>query len=155
MCGFRCARGDVVVTMDDDLQNPPEEVPKLVAAIEDGHYDLVYGVPDEKRHSAGRNLGSRIVNAFFRLVFRTRVTATSFCAIRRELLEAILSYNLNFTYIDGLLAWNTTRIGEVTVEHHARESGRSGTRLPNCSRSRSTCSPTFRCCRCKSPRLSG
>jgi polyisoprenyl-phosphate glycosyltransferase len=126
MCGFRHTQGQFVITMDDDLQNPPEEIPKLIKAIEDGGYDLVYGVPGRKQHAFGRNVGSRVVNAFFRIVFRLQVTTTSFRAIRRELLDSILSYNLNFTYIDGLLAWNSTRIGEVTVEHHARTSGRSG-----------------------------
>lgn len=126
MCGFRYTRGEIVLTMDDDLQNPPEEIPKLVQHCVDGEYDLVYGRYEEKRHHAGRNLGSSLVNTFFRLVFRSDVTVTSFRAIRRELLEAILPYNLNFTFVDGLLAWNTQRIGHVVVEHHPRENGRSG-----------------------------
>lgn len=126
MCGCRHARGEIIVTMDDDLQNPPEEIPELLRTLHEGEYDLVYGVPEEKQHAIGRNLGSRLVNAFFRFVFRTRVTVTSFRAVRRELMLAILPYNLNFTYIDGLLAWNTQRIGEVTVVHHSRKNGRSG-----------------------------
>jgi glycosyltransferase involved in cell wall biosynthesis len=126
MCGFRHAQGQFIITMDDDLQNPPEEIPKLLAAIREGGYDLVYGVPIEKQHAFGRNLGSRLVNWFFRIVFRIPVTVTSFRVIRRELLDAILTYNLNFTYIDGLLAWNTQRVGQVTVEHHPRKTGRSG-----------------------------
>lgn len=126
MCGFRHARGEFIMTMDDDLQNPPEEIPKLLEAINQGNFDVVYGVPTHKQHAVGRNLGSRLVNTFFRAVFRTRVTVTSYRVIRRELLDAILSYNLNFTYIDGLLAWNTQRIGQVNVEHHARNIGNSG-----------------------------
>lgn len=126
MCGFRYARGDIVVTMDDDLQNPPEEISKLLQHFADGDYDLVYGRYEEKRHHNGRNLGSSVVNAFFRLVFRSHVTVTSFRAIRRELVAAILPYNLNFTFVDGLLAWNTQRVGNVVVEHHARQNGRSG-----------------------------
>jgi undecaprenyl-phosphate 4-deoxy-4-formamido-L-arabinose transferase len=125
MCAFRHAKGDCIVTLDDDLQNPPEEIPKLLEALEQGKCDLVYGVPRRKQHARGRNLGSRIVNAFFRLVFRTGVTVTSFRAIRRELLSSILTYNLNFTFIDGLLAWNTQRVGEATVQHNARSAGRS------------------------------
>jgi undecaprenyl-phosphate 4-deoxy-4-formamido-L-arabinose transferase len=90
MCGFRHSRGRLVVTLDDDLQNPPEEIPRLVAAIE------------------------------------AKVQLTSFRIMRRELVDAILSYALNFTFIDGLLAWNTQRIGELAVEHRPRTSGRSG-----------------------------
>jgi polyisoprenyl-phosphate glycosyltransferase len=126
MCGFRHARGDFVVTMDDDLQNPPEEIPKLIEAIKRGDYDLVYGSYGGKKHSAWRNLSSGVVNAFYRRVFRSSVTVTSFRIIRRPLLESIFAYNLNFTFIDGLLAWNTQRIGQAEVEHRSRAEGRSG-----------------------------
>ena len=126
MAGFRHARGSLIVTMDDDLQHPPEEIPKLLDAIRTRDLDLVYGCYDLKRHSAFRNLGSALVNAFYRLVFRSRVRVSSFRVIRRELAQSIFPYRLNFTYIDGLLAWNTQRIGQVAVEHRARPSGRSG-----------------------------
>ena len=126
MCGFREAQGKVVITMDDDLQNPPADIAKLIDLISLGDYDLVYGVPERKQHSLGRNIGSWVVNIFFRLVFRVDVRVTSFRAIRRELVDSILAYNLNFTYIDGLLAWNTQRIGQVTVDHRPRTSGKSG-----------------------------
>jgi undecaprenyl-phosphate 4-deoxy-4-formamido-L-arabinose transferase len=124
MCGFQHARGEYVITMDDDLQNPPEEIPKLLTTMEATGADLVYGSVDVKKHAAWRNLGSALVNFFFRLVFRSRVTVTSFRAIRRRLVRSILPYSLNFTYIDGLLAWNTQRVAAVPVEHHP--GGRGG-----------------------------
>jgi len=83
-------------------------------------------VPDARKHRRWRNLGSALVTAFYRLVFKTKVQTSAFRIMRREVVEAILSYNLNYTYIDGLLAWNTQRIGQVTVEHHPRANGRSG-----------------------------
>lgn len=126
MCGFRHARGRYIVTMDDDLQNPPEEIPKLLEAIENRGLDLVYGCFQQKQHAGWRNLGSVLVQVFYRRVFKSSATPTSFRIVRRELIESILSYNLNFTYVDGMLAWNTQRIGQVTVEHHARSSGSSG-----------------------------
>jgi len=127
MCGFRLARGRLVVTIDDDLQNPPEEVPKLVATMLEGNFDLVYGNPKgAKRQATWRNLGSRAINAFYRMVFHSSIPISSFRIIRRELLEAIFPYNLNYTFVDGLLAWNTQRIGEIAVEHHPRTVGRSG-----------------------------
>lgn len=125
MCGFRHARGEFVITLDDDLQHPPEEIPRLLEEIEGNELDLVYGVYREKKHSLVRNLGSRLIMAFCRLVFRTRVTITSFRVIRRVLVESVFSYNLNFTIVDGLFFWNTTRVGEVPVEHHPRAEGRS------------------------------
>lgn len=126
MCGFRHARGRLIVTMDDDLQHPPEEVPRLLEAIRSRGLDLVYGVYGEKKHRPWRNLGSTIVNVFYRLVFKSTITVTSFRVMNRELLESIFPYDLNFTYIDGLLAWNTRRIGEVSVAHRERPVGRSG-----------------------------
>lgn len=126
MCGFREVRGEVVVTMDDDLQNPPEEVPKLLAALAAQELDVVYGRYGTKKHRPWRNAGSWMINAFYRRVFHCEVTLSSFRAIRTAAIANILTYDLNFTFIDGLLAWNTTRIGEVDVEHHARPGGRSG-----------------------------
>jgi undecaprenyl-phosphate 4-deoxy-4-formamido-L-arabinose transferase len=126
MCAFRASRGQFVVTMDDDLQTPPEEIPMLLKAICEKDLDLVYGSYAAKKHHLFRNLGSRLVNGFYRMVFRMPVTITSFRIIRRVLLESIFSYSLNFTFVDGLLAWNTQRVGEVTVEHHPRAKGRSG-----------------------------
>ncbi len=120
MCGFRHAQGDYLVTMDDDLQHPPEEIPKLLAAIENSDLDLVYGAYDHKRHGASKNLASAIVNRFYRFVFQSPVTVTAFRILRRELLDTILPYSLNFTFVDGLLAWNTRRTGEVIVTHHPR-----------------------------------
>jgi glycosyltransferase involved in cell wall biosynthesis len=126
MCGFRRSRGRYVVTMDDDLQNPPEEIHKLVVAMDTRPLDLIYGWYGSKQHNAFRNLGSTLVNLFYRIVFESRIRITSFRIIRRELLESIFNYTLNFTFVDGLLAWNTQRIGQVLVEHHARTQGRSG-----------------------------
>jgi undecaprenyl-phosphate 4-deoxy-4-formamido-L-arabinose transferase len=126
MCGFRHCRGRYIVTLDDDLQNPPEEIAKLLEAAETRGLDVVYGRFRSKQHALGRNLGSYLVNAFFRTVFRTRVTVSCFRIIRREVIDSILSYNLNFTYVDGLLAWNTQRIGDVEVDHIPRQGGRSG-----------------------------
>jgi undecaprenyl-phosphate 4-deoxy-4-formamido-L-arabinose transferase len=126
MCGLRHARAKYVITMDDDLQHPPEEIPKLLAAIESSGNDVIYGAPDARKHRRWRNVGSTVVTAFYRLVFKTKVQPSPFRIMRREVVEAILSYNLNYTFIDGLLAWNTQRIGQVTVEHRPRANGRSG-----------------------------
>ena len=126
MCGLGLARGRVVVTMDDDLQNPPEEIPKLLARLEEGGFDLVYGSADVRQHAGWRNLGSALVWSFYRRVFGGRVTPTTYRAMRHELARSVLFYDLNFTYLDGLLAWCTTRIGEVTVAHDARAVGTSG-----------------------------
>jgi undecaprenyl-phosphate 4-deoxy-4-formamido-L-arabinose transferase len=71
-------------------------------------------------------MGSALVISFFKIVFQCSIAGTSFRIIRRELVESTFSYSLNFTYVDGLLAWNTQRVGHVLVEHHSRSRGRSG-----------------------------
>lgn len=126
MCGFRHARGELILTMDDDLQHPPEEIPKLLGALASGELDLVYGSYGEKKHERWRNLGSYLINLVYAWVFKVDVPFSSLRLIRRELVEAVLAYDLNFTFIDGLLAWNTTKIGAVRVRHAERHDGRSG-----------------------------
>ncbi len=126
MCGLRQTRGQYVLTMDDDLQHPPEEIPKMLQGLKQSGLDLVYGKYRSKQHSSHRNLGSSVVNTFYRVVFGNRVVVTSFRLMTRSLVQGICVYDLNFTFVDGLLAWNTDRIGAVEVEHNARQEGRSG-----------------------------
>lgn len=126
MCGLGMARGEYVITMDDDLQNPPEEIPKLLAHIKQHGLDLVYGSPSERQHAAWRNIGSRLVIHFYRTVFRNPVTPTPFRIMRHQLAQSVMFYDLNFTYLDGLLAWCTSRIGGVAVDHQPRKQGISG-----------------------------
>lgn len=126
MCAMRHAHSEIVVTIDDDLQHEPESIPSLVKHLLEFDADVVYGIYESKKHGPLRNAGSWLVNRFYKLVFGSTNGTTSFRAIRREVVHSILRYDLNFTYIDGLLAWNTERIETVTVPHHARASGASG-----------------------------
>jgi glycosyltransferase involved in cell wall biosynthesis len=125
MCGFHYARGEVIITMDDDGQHPPEEIPKLLETLERTGADVVYGVPRRKEHHWLRNLASAMVRAFFRWVFGLKVDPSPFRAIRREIVQLILPYDLSFVYLDGLLAWYTDRFAQVEVEHRPRVHGRS------------------------------
>jgi glycosyltransferase involved in cell wall biosynthesis len=126
MCGLKMARGEYIVTMDDDLQNPPEEIGKMLAHLHAHRLDLVYGVNSARRHAAWRNLGAALVWHFYRTVFKNPITPTTFRVMSRQVVRSVLFYDLNFTYLDGLLAWCTGRIGGVEVEHHERARGRSG-----------------------------
>ena len=125
MCGFRHARGKLIATMDDDLQHPPGELPKLLALLEQEDFDLVYGGYRARGHHVFRQWLSIPAVLFYQWIFRTSIAPTSFRVMKRELVESILYYQHPYTVIDGLLAWNTHRIGRTLVEHEQRRHGRS------------------------------
>ena len=127
LCGFHHARGRYVITIDDDLQNPPEEIPKLFDAIKANQWDMAYGdIRGDKKHHAFRNLGSRFVYGFLALTFQTNVPMSSFRIIRHEIVREIIKYDRSFTFVDGLIFWCTKNAGSVVVRHESRASGRSG-----------------------------
>ncbi len=125
MAGFSYADGKYIVTLDDDLQNPPEEIYKLFQEIKKG-YDVVYGVTENKQHSTFRNLGSEIVQWVYQKTFNVKNRISSYRIIRREIVKQILSYEKSFTFIDGVITWFTRNIGNVVIKHHKREFGKSG-----------------------------
>ena len=125
MCGFLYAQGEFIITLDDDLQNPPEEIPKLFKEIHTG-YDVVYGIFGSKQHSRFRNLGSALIQFVYRKTFNVDVRISSFRIMKRHIVHRILSYERSFTFIDGLISWFTASIGNVYVEHQERKIGSSG-----------------------------
>lgn len=126
MCGFKECSGKYVVTLDDDLQNPPEEIPWLISCLQKNDLDLVYGMCVEKKHHMMRNVGSRLTQSFYRVVFRRKNGVSAFRVITQELVACVVSYNKNYIYLDGLFAWNSSRIADVRVRHDARLVGQSG-----------------------------
>src|SRR5215218_7881393 len=127
LAGIRAARHATVVTIDDDLQNPPEEIPLLLDALEERGLDLVYGTPRRKRHGFFRNLGTTVAKRALAPVIGKDAArnVSAFRAFRTELRDAFAEFRGPHVSIDALLAWSTTRIGAVPVEHHEREAGRS------------------------------
>lgn len=125
MCGFGFANGQYVITLDDDLQHMPEDIPKLIEKIEEG-YDLVYGVYKSKKHSFWRNFGSKFIKWAYNKALSIRGEITSFRIIRLSIIKKITKYDKNFTFIDGFIAWHTTNIGYVEVDHKTRKVGRTG-----------------------------
>lgn len=125
ICGFHFAKGDYIITLDDDLQNPPEEIPKLIDKIKQG-YDLVYGEYISKKHKWFRNIGSSFIQIVYKKLFNLPHKLTSFRIIKKEIINSILNYNKNYTFIDGLIAWQTKNIGVCNVVHDNRLQGKSG-----------------------------
>ncbi len=125
---YRRARGRYVVNLDDDLQNPPAEALRLVEHLRKTDAEVVYSSFDRKQHHWLRNLGSRVMNrcATFLMGKPRGLYLSSFRALRRELVERIVSYRGPYPYIDGLILGATNRIETLRVAHVARAGGRSG-----------------------------
>jgi glycosyltransferase involved in cell wall biosynthesis len=124
LCGIRAARYDVIVTMDDDLQHPPEEVPKLLAKLAEG-YDVVYGTPEREQHGLWRDVASQATKLALQgaMGAETAKYASAFRAFRTELREAFATYNGPFPVVDVLLTWATARFTAVVVQHEPRRVG--------------------------------
>lgn len=126
LCGFREARGAYIITMDDDLQNPPEEIAKLMQAASQG-YDLVIGRFDSKKHSLIRRLGSRVVGCLNRAAFgvKEHLVLSNFRIIRRDVIDRVC-HDMSVTpYVPGLLLKYSAHRSNVPVRHLARAEGKS------------------------------
>lgn len=124
MCGFQHAIGDYVITMDDDLQNPPGEIAKLINALED-NCDLVVGRFSEKKHAWYRRIGSKIVGYINRKIFHIPqdFVLTNFRIVRSDVVKRVCQYNGSYPYIPGLILQNSSSRKNVLVNHNAREIG--------------------------------
>jgi len=127
MTGLRHARGAYVITMDDDLQNPPEEVLKLYDHARLGGWDVVYTRYAEKKHEGWRNLGSRFANRVAdTLLDKPRgLYLSSFRCMSAMVVAEITRYRGPYPYVDGLIMQVTQRISSIEVLHLARAEGRS------------------------------
>ena len=126
LCGIRAAGNEVVVTMDDDLQHPPVEIPKLLEKLEEG-FDVVYGTPREQQHGFWRNMASRITKLALQTAMgvETARKASAFRAFRTQVRDAYASYQGPFVFVDVLLTWGTRRFASVSVCHRPRRTGLS------------------------------
>jgi glycosyltransferase involved in cell wall biosynthesis len=126
LCGIRAARFDTIVTMDDDLQHPPEDLPKLLAKIEEG-FDVVYGTPEQEQHGLLRDVASMITKIALQSAMgaETARVVSAWRAFRAQLRDAFADYHGPFVSIDVLLTWGTTRFSSVRVRHNPRTVGNS------------------------------
>jgi glycosyltransferase involved in cell wall biosynthesis len=131
LAGIHAARYEVIVTLDDDLQNPPEEIPRLLEAL-GPDLDVVYGAPIAKHHPAYRRIGSIAVRAFLRVLTgdRALLLATGFRAFRAELATRLPEASGRPVNLDSLLRVETDRFGSISVTHEPRRSGRSNYTFP-------------------------
>jgi len=118
LAGIRAARYDRVVTLDDDLQHPPEAIPALLAKLDEG-FDVVYGSPIKEYHGVFRDLSSVATKTLLKHILGVSVAreVASFRAFRTELREAFADYHSPAVFIDVLLTWATTSFASVPVQH--------------------------------------
>lgn len=126
MCGFKYCNGDYVITIDDDLQNPPEEIEKLISKVDEG-YDAVYGSYENKQHKFYKNLGSFLFRKLNHKIFdvRNNIVFTSFRIIKIDIVRQLIKNKTSFPYISGMLVKITKNIVNVTVKHDHRRTGKS------------------------------
>jgi len=126
LLGIREAKFGTIVTLDDDLQNPPEEIPRLLAKLAEG-FDVVYGFPERESHGLWRNLASRITKLTLQTAMGVGVAArvSSFRAFRSQVRAAFAHYSGAFVSIDVLLSWGTSRFAAIPVQNPPRTIGAS------------------------------
>jgi len=127
LCGIRQSQGALILTLDDDLQHPPSEIPLMLKEI-NKNYDLVYGVPKIERHGLIRNFMSNLIKIFLKYFFGAKFARniSAFCIFRSILKESFKDYNGPNVNIDSLLSMSTQNISSLNVLHNTRKKGRSG-----------------------------
>jgi len=121
LCGIRSAKNDIVVTMDDDLQHPPEEIHKLIEKLNEG-FDVVYGIPFKQVHEPWRNFFSWFTKAVLSktLGIVSIKSISAFRAIRTELRKAFVSFDSPNIIVDALLTWGTNNFASVEINEEER-----------------------------------
>jgi undecaprenyl-phosphate 4-deoxy-4-formamido-L-arabinose transferase len=127
MAGFSIIRGDVVVTLDADLQNPPEEIPRLIQTMEKGKYDVVGSIRRGRRDSLFRIVPSKIINQVATRITGVKMTdwGCMLRAYRRPVVERMIACHEHATFIPALATVFGKRITEIEVAHEERHGGKS------------------------------
>jgi undecaprenyl-phosphate 4-deoxy-4-formamido-L-arabinose transferase len=124
LCGIRAAKYEVIVTMDDDLQHRPEEIPKLLKKLAEG-YDVVYGTPQKEQQGLWRGIASQVTKLALQSAIgvETARNVSAFRAFRAQVRDAFSDYRGPFVSIDALLTWGTARFAAIPVRHDPRQAG--------------------------------
>ena len=126
LCGIRAARHEIVVTMDDDLQNPPEEISQLLQKLSEG-YDVVYGYPRKETHGFLRDLASNVTKIVLQssMGVESARHVSAFRAFQTKIRDAFCEYRGPFVSIDVLLTWGASRFAAIPVRNDPRAMGAS------------------------------
>jgi len=131
MAGFSIVKGGIIITLDGDLQNPPEEIPKLVQVMEEGNYDIVGTIRKRRKDSIFRILPSKIINAVARKITRVEMKdwGCMLRAYRSQVVEGMISCHEHGTFIPALATIFAKRMTEIEVSHEERHGGKSNYNL--------------------------
>jgi polyisoprenyl-phosphate glycosyltransferase len=116
-CGMRHAKGEYIITMDDDLQHPPDEISKLIACEKETNADLIYGISENYNRPLKRKLWRWGFKLSSRLTFSSSAEGSSFRLIKKELVNKLVQHNQEFVFIDELISWYTDNIEYIKVRH--------------------------------------
>jgi undecaprenyl-phosphate 4-deoxy-4-formamido-L-arabinose transferase len=125
--GFSVVRGDIVITLDADLQNPPEEIPNLLRVMEEGEYDVVGTIRKERKDSFFRTFPSRIINVVARKITKVNMSdwGCMLRAYRRNIVERMVTCHEHSTFIPALATYFSKKVTEIEVVHETRHAGES------------------------------
>jgi polyisoprenyl-phosphate glycosyltransferase len=124
ICGFNYCNGDFVITMDDDLQHPPEEIPKLIHTFIEKKADVIYGTA-KSGHSLIRKLFSSLLKLSAKKLEKHAGIGSSFRVISIQVVDNLRKHNSHFIFIDYLIQWYTSNIHIAKINHHKRKHGKS------------------------------
>ena len=127
LCGINQARGQFIITIDDDLQNPPEEIPMLINKQQETGAELVYGIfGKNKHHARWRNAGSKVVKKMSKTYRKTPGDGSSFRLLNRSLADHLQRHDHSFIFLDEVLLWYTNSVAFALVKHEKRKYRQSG-----------------------------
>lgn len=120
LCGLASSSSEYIITIDDDLQNSPSDILKLIDRMTETDADVVYGIFNKKHHSVVHNMGSATLKGTSKRIFRTKGAGSSFRLIKASMVKNLLNHRIDFIYLDELFNWYTSDISFVTVQHNKR-----------------------------------
>jgi len=126
LCAFNYCKGNLILTMDDDLQHPPEEIPKLLSRFNETNADVIYGLYETKYHGFVRNAGSYFIKKTSKHAANTIGSGSSFRLIKKEIITKIReNHQHTFLFIDEIMQWYTSNVVTIVTMHAPRKHGKS------------------------------
>jgi glycosyltransferase involved in cell wall biosynthesis len=124
ICGLAHAKGDFIITMDEDLQHKPIDIKNLISEQQKGDYDIVYGKYAIRKHSSFRNLGSNFLRWLIsKSIPDIHADYSAFRLIKANIAKSVVSMQNSYTFLDGYLSWITTNTSSCLVSHNERQGG--------------------------------